>query len=302
MELLAAAAEQDRDDRFLRAIRARQQQDKLKRKAETGAPAETLRKAARAEREETERARAERKELERRAALDDIAAKRTLEEVRARTAVERRRTLEAARTYAQEVSARRDEVARRKSDSRWLQTKYPVDLANSLLKWRSKLSAAQVAALREKVSNLQASSRCNRSTTIPQLWEPHAPWTTVISHELGMGKTRIAVRCTPDFEWLLFGGHWRASSHNDCTYMLMKLVDRIVPQASGLFRVRYTARIILGTCDGVLEQCFVYCMILLSKWLGVDAFPAGVHEWPPTPPAALPPLGASEPIAPSSSS
>ena len=40
--------------------------------------------------------------------------------------------------------------------------------------------------------------------------------------------------------------------------------------------------------DNVIENTFVYAMIVLSKWLGTAYFPHSVFgNWPPDPPAGL---------------
>ena len=40
-----------------------------------------------------------------------------------------------------------------------------------------------------------------------------------------------------------------------------------------------------------MDKSFVYGVIMLSKWLGQDRFPAGVYGmWPPDPPPGVIPL------------
>lgn len=292
LNVLAVAAQSRRDDRLLRIVRDAQRRDQMKRRAESGVVSEALRKAARRDREEAEAARRERRELQRLADLKDLEAKRALEESKERAHAERRKSLEAARAFHQEVAARRDSTARRRSDARWLQTRFPLDLAHRLLRWREGLSATDVKHLTRVVSGLSSSSCVRRNTEMPMLWEPNLAWTNIIANEPAAGGRRISVRSTTDFEWLLFGGP-RCSSANDCSYMMFKLIDRIVPKGRDLFRIRYTPQVLLAECDGVLEKMFVYAIILLSKWVGVDAFPQGVHEWPPLFPDAPPEAAAA---------
>ena len=296
LAVIASVAQHRRDDRLLRIVRDAQRREQVKRRAEEGEVSAALRKAARTAREDLEQARRERQELKRRAELEDLEAKRALEESKERAAAERRRSLETARALHQEVTASRDSNARRRADARWLQTRFPLDLANRLLRWRAKLSAPAVKHLSEVVSGLSASAVVMRSAEMPLLWESNLAWTNIIATEAAVGGRRISVRSTTDFEWLVFGGASRASSAHDSSYMMFKLIERMVPKARELFRIRYTPQVLLTECEGVLEKMFVYAVILLSKWLGVDAFPEGVHEWPPACPT-LPPKAAVPPSA-----
>ena len=175
----------------------------------------------------------------------------------------------------------------RVSDSRWLQVDYPTKLATTLLEWRAGLSAEQEASLRKAVGLLARSSRPSRHVDMPRLWNSVASFTHVIRTEAGPSGSRLTVRSSKEFEWILFRNGWATSSRNDAAYMLLKLMDRIAPQSSDLFRHRYTAQVMLAWADGVAEKAFVYAVILISKWLGVESFPRGVHQWPPSSGASL---------------
>ena len=179
------------------------------------------------------------------------------------------------------MADRREEQANRLSHSRWLQVDYPTRLASQLLEWRTNLSAEQDTSLRQAMSTLARSSRPRLHVDVPRLWVSVASFTHVIRSELGPGGSRLSVRSSKEFEWILFRNAWASSSRNDVAYMLVKLMDRIVPQSSDLFRSRYTGQVMLAWADGVVEKAFVYAVILLSKWLGADRFPRGVHHWPP---------------------
>ena len=202
-----------------------------------------------------------------------------------RAAEARRKALEASRTLRQEVADRRAEQANRLSDSRWLQVDYPVWLVGQLLEWRASLSSEQETSLRRAVSNLARTSRPKLHVDMPRLWVSVSSFTHVIRSEAGPDRSRLSVRSSKEFEWILFRNAWAGSSRNDVAYMLVKLMDRIAPQASDLFRTRYTGQVMLAWADGVVEKAFVYAVILLSKWLGAERFPRGVHHWPPAKPS-----------------
>ena len=302
LEVIADVAKKTQDDAMLRFAQKKRKLSVAKQKSGEAALAQSLREAAKSDRETELKRRAEQAELERRAGLQDLEARRALEQARERTAEARLKALEASRTLRREVADRREEQANRLSHSRWLQVDYPTRLASQLLEWRASLSAAEEASLRRATTTLAHSSRPRLHADVPRLWVSVASFTQVIRSELGPGGSRLSVRSSKEFEWILFRNAWASSSRNDVAYMLVKMMDRIVPQSSDLFRTRYTGQVMLAWADGVVEKAFVYAVILLSKWLGADRFPRGVHHWPPAqPPASGWPLPAAS-SAPASSS
>ena len=54
-----------------------------------------------------------------------------------------------------------------------------------------------------------------------------------------------------------------------------------MPGSTALFCRRYTAPGLVVVCGGNVAKAFVVAVVLLSKWLGPDVFPIGVHVWPP---------------------
>lgn len=304
LDVVADVARKTQDDVALRFVQKKRKLSVAKQKSVEHPLAQSLREAAARDRQAEVTRRAEQADLERRAGLQDLEARRALEEARERTADARRKALEASRILRQEVADRRTEEANRLSESRWLQVDYPAGLAAQLLEWRANLTVEQETSLRHAVSALARSSRPKLHVEMPRLWVSVASFTNVIRSEPGPNGRRLSVRCSKEFEWLLFRNAWASSSRNDVAYMLIKLMDRIAPQSSDLFRSRYTGQVILAWADGVAEKAFVYAVILLSKWLGAERFPRGVHQWPPTEPSAsaLPRPAASSSLGSSSSS
>ena len=285
LDVLADVSKRTQDDASLRFVQKKRKLSVAKQKTQEHALAQSLREAATRDREVELKRRAEQLELERRAGLEDFAARKALEEARERTAQARRKALEASRILRQEVSDRRTEQANRLCESRWLQVDYLVRLAVQLLEWRANLTSAQETSLREAMLALARSSRPKLHVETPRLWASIASFTNVIRSELGSAGKRLSMRSSKEFEWILFRNAWASSSRNEVAYMLLKLMDRIAPQASDLFRSRYTGQVILDWADGVAEKAFVYAVILLSKWLGAERFPHGVHHWPPAAPS-----------------
>ncbi len=285
LKVVEEVAKRTRDDKLLRLIRERQRQSTAKQHAMAQPIADALREQARTDRERELKRRAEQRELERKAAREDVDAKRALADAQREVAHAQKAALESSRVLRREEELRRSQALRQRSDARWLQTKYPVALATTLLEWCRNLPPHEDAALRAAVTNLSHTSRCQRNVQMPVFWEPCPSLTCTIGHELGFGGVRRAVRCCKDFEWLLFRNGWAADSRNDASCMLVKLLDRILPQGSTLFRQRHTVQVMMNATDNILEMTFVFAVVLLSKWLGPDRFPHGVFAWPPPIPA-----------------
>ena len=221
------------------------------------------------------------RKLEREAMLENAAAKQALEEAKKAAADARKAALEAAQKVRQDDDQRRQAADKSRSDAQWLQTIYPLELANKLLAWRKALSADQVADLATAVRDVLRTQRCHRTTCVPHLWNDDHSLTVVIGNGVGEHMQRRPVRCPKDFEWLLFRQAWAAERRDDAGWMLMKLIDDIMPEGASMFRRRYTAGLLLSMNDFVVQKAFVHATILLSKWLGADRFPVGIHVWPP---------------------
>ena len=294
LAVMENVAKRTQDDATLRFIQKKMKLSTAKEKSGQLALAESLRDIVARDREAELKRRAEQADLERRAGLEDLEARRALETARERTAEAHRKALEAARRLRQDLADRRAAQAKQLLETRWLQVDYPARLAAQLLDWRASLTDAQVVSLRQTVSALARSSRPISHVDMPRLWDSNASFTHIIrSSEAGPNGSRLPVRSSKEFEWTLFKNAWASSTKNDVAYMLVKFLDRICPQASDLFRSRYTGQVILAWADGVAEKAFVYAVILLSKWLGADRFPCGVHHWPPVAPSASSPSASS---------
>lgn len=285
-EIVADRARRTRDDVLLRHILARQKQSATKRRSSASGAGAHLRALATADRTEALRNRAEQQELKRRAEMHDLRARVEVEESRARAADARRAALEAARGLRDEEDQRRRADALRRADSVWLQKDYPLQLGRRLLAWRDGLQEGEAKELQKHIRLISETSRPTRTAEVPEFWETTPSLTYPISTELGIGTRRVVVRATKDFEWWFFGGRWKDASPHDCSHQLTRVIERLAPGGSALFRQRYTARLLLDQSEGILEKAFVHAVVLLSKWLGRTRFPAGVHDWPPARPTS----------------
>ena len=248
--------------------------------------AEQLRKAARDQSAKTLADREHRRELERKAAREDLEAQTALADAKRLATEARRQALEAASALRRQHMERQTALARASREARWLQTEFPLALANRLLLWRRGLGRGPDKVLERTVRALLATQRCERNAVVPRLWEDDKALTSERFHLTMPGGKRSSVRCTPDFEWLLFGHMWaRESRTPDAGHAFLKLMDRVLPQGSSLFRRRYTPQVLFAACDGIVPKVFVHAIMLVSKWLGEDKFPQGGFAWPPPVPA-----------------
>ena len=285
---VAEVAGKTRNDALLRPVLRELRRSSVKRATADTPQATELRAKALAEQEKIKIARTERLALERKAKLADIEAQTALEQARAEAATARRKAIVASAAAREAELRRTEETARARRESVWLQTEFPAALANRLLRWRRGLPESAADELRVAVKKLCETQRCERGS-VGHLWQHDKSLTKPCCFVClpGHGAKRTPVRCSRDFEWVLFGQAWAAESYSaDAASALEKLLDRVCPRGSLPFRRHFALPRVLETCDCVADQAFVYAVVLLSKWLGVDRFPEGVHAWPPAPPAA----------------
>ena len=281
LSVVEEVARQTRDDPLLRMISSRKKQCAQKREISSTGIAQALREKAAQDRREAEADREERRQQERAAALQDADAKRSLEEAKANAARERREEIEAARSLHLEKEASRARQARALEDARWLQADFPIALAEKLLKWRGGQSREEVKALETRVLYLVERGRTSRTVTLPHFWTEDARFTNTIGNVAGPDRSLHQARCSKGFEWILYKNMWAQGNPNDATWMLGRLLGRIVPDAAKLFRSRYTPQILMHDNQYVVEKAFVCGVYLLSTWLRKDWFPEGLFAWPP---------------------
>ena len=288
--------------RLLRMITNRRRQSVKKHTATTSNTALELRRRAEADRQQEESSRLARKDAERRAALDDLEAQRSLEAARADAAAKRIQELEASRLARKEAEASRLAAAREMHDKQWMQVRYPLELANRLIAWRSALTHDQVVVWKGRISHLVRSGRTQQTVETPYWWTEDTRLTCALGSVRGVDGQRHSVRSSKDFEWLLFNNGFAAYSHNDAIHMLHRLWDKVCPDGRCLLQGRYQAGILLHECQYVVEKAFVHGIFLMYRILGNGWLP-GEFVWPPVPPPVPPvpppaPLAAAPPVPP----
>ena len=265
---------------LLRVVSQRREMSIKKKEAACTDTAKELRRRAEAEQAVVRKQREDQRDVERRALLEEAGAKRALAEAQERAASERRMELEASRLDRREQEEHRKKVARLARDAQWLQAEYPKTLAEKLLAWRRALSADIVTAVRSRIDFLVFFKRCSGSVACPHLWDEDRRFTSALGSVTGPDRARHAVRCSKTFEWLLFENKWACGVSHDATYMLLRLIERILPNGRLLFGTRYTAQILLHDNQYVVEKAFVHAVFLMYKWLGLGWLP-GNWVWPP---------------------
>ena len=269
-----------RDDVLLRIVSQRREMSIKKKEAACTATAKELRRAAEADQAAMRKQREEQRELERRAALEETGAKRALAEAQGKAASERRKELEASRLDRFEQEEQRKKLARLAQDAQWLQAVYPKTLAERLLAWRKALPADAETAVRARIDFLVSFKRTSSTAACPYLWDEDRRFTSALGNVTGPDRARHAVRCSKTFEWLLFENKWASGLPYDATYMLLRLIERILPNGRALFATRYTAQVLLHDNQYVVEKAFVNAVFLMYRWLGPGWLP-GQWEWPP---------------------
>ena len=287
LHMVADVAGRTRNDTLLRMVLRELRQSNMKRANDSKPEAARLRKIAREEQASVQAARTERRELERKAALNDLEAQTKLEQAKKQSAMARQDALLASATLRREELQRQEAEARARKVAVWLQVRFPVALAHRLLAYRQGLTPEAETSLKKRVEALAGTQQVTRHVDMITLWrnDKSLSWTSCYTCLAGNGCKRTPVRCTRDFEWVLFGKAWAIEKKDtDAALALARLIDRICPNGSHLFSRRYTTKWLLENCDCVAHQAFVRAVILLSKWLGRHHFPEGIFDWPPTPP------------------
>ena len=151
-----------------------------------------------------------------------------------------------------------------------------------LLQWRGGLHAEALEDFKKDVTHVTRTGRHLRMAEFPRLWADDRRLSEDFAFVRLPGGRRVPVHAPKDFEWQLCGEKWASEIRDaDAALLLQKLLSRIVPSSNLLFSRRYTTIGLLQTAEFSVPKAFVMAVILLSKWLGEERFPAGVHRWPP---------------------
>ena len=179
-----------------------------------------------------------------------------------------------------------------KAYQRWLQTQYPTVLGRSLTRMMRKLSEEAKTGFDVHIRKKIEERVFERQLFLPELWAADktltVEWQRVIP--FSGGDTRTVVRCGLPFQEFVDAVAPKTHFGHDPVDTLYRLFQACVPQAKHIFTAHYTPLRLLHVNEYVLEKAFVYGIAALTKWLGKDWYPLGVHGmWPPKMPAELVP-------------
>ena len=277
-----------RNDSLLRPVLRELRKSGTKRSVEATDESKELRRVARLDQMQRVAERARQRALERDEARATLDAQTRAYDAKRLACESRRAHLQAASAIRQEGMKRKEAAARAQRESVWLQTEFPVALANRLIEWRNGLDIRKADELHRAVKSLIRQDLNNQNMALPKLWTSDNTLTTVRS-SIGMTKNkRSKVRCTKAFEWVLFRQKWAKEARTqDAGNAMKQLLTEIVPQAGDLFSRRFTMQIMFGDNECIAEKVFVQSIIMLSAWLGPVLFPEGIIAWPPDIPAEV---------------
>ena len=176
-----------------------------------------------------------------------------------------------------------------KEQQRWLQTQYPVILAERCIHTMDNSSMRVKRLWQQEIEDLLCGTTFERPIIVGNLWDTDEHLTRVWATIQGfLPGARKKVRVGIHLQELLEKDAPRTMFGLDPVHSLERLFKRCVPCANRIFTGNYSPLRMLHLNDYVLEKAFVYGILALSKWLGEKRFVYGVYgKWPPTFPEGL---------------
>ena len=221
---------------------------------------------------------------------------KTAEETKLAIAETQKRTQEARLAHLKlEIDERRGrEKAKRaallhKAQQRWLQTQYPVILAERCFQVMDDSGMRVKRMWQKEIEDLLCGKTFERPLIVRKLWDTDEHLTRVWATIQGfLPGARKKVRVGIHLQELLEKDAPRTMFGLDPVHSLERLFKRCVPCANRIFTGNYSPLRMLHLNDYVLEKAFVYGILALSKWLGEKRFVYGVYgKWPPPFPEGL---------------
>ena len=244
--------------------------------------------------EQVAKRREERRAEDRRAANEIEDRKRATAQAEQEAHEAKRACLAQVLANRADADRRRLAAARAKAVQRWLQTQFAAKLATDLIAWyQGRLRPIDRERYKKEVADMLGSGFFNRlPANIPDVWSPDDSLTFQWCQMAPPGGGRARwVRCSAPFNMVL-GTHYPDPwEGRDAAAGLLAIFKKCVPSPSQIFGGAASLRHVLHANEYNMDKSFVYGVIMLSKWLGQDRFPAGVYGmWPPDPPPGVIPL------------
>ena len=235
----------------------------------------------------------------RRQAIDEKKLEnKTAEETKLATAEKNRQTQVIRLEYLKQVVVNRREADKtkqaailHKAQQRWLQTQFPVIIAQRCIDVMDKLSKGAKKRWTDQIERLLCGTTFERQVIVIPLWTPDILLTKTWCTTIGLiSGTRKQVRMGGYFQELLERVASPTMFGRDPVDSLLRMLRLCVPCANRIFTGNYAPLRLLHLNDYVMEKAFVYGIIALSKWLGEEKFAYGIYgRWPPPFPEGLVP-------------
>ena len=295
-EVLINEARRTNDDVILRRLLRLRDGDAKEEKDGATAVAKALQKRALAKQAEDAAKREEARKEERRARADVHIAEQRKAEALARREEDRLNLFRENMRKRKEDMAQREAVANFRAQQNWLQTEYPRDLAEKLMRWAQSKRKEEKLAFQAKLGELSSQNWFRFMPRVPPSWDEDK--TALIRYgsvKPLVGSGLRAVRCSPAFDAFLDEVSPPAiAGGKDPIRALERILAVVAPGSPRfVFQRERTFLRFLHLHNYILDKAFVSCIICLSKWLTARYFPKGVFQWPPHAPSHLltrPPL------------
>jgi hypothetical protein len=294
-QLLYDEASKKRDDNMLRHLRKQMREETQEQKDASTEVGVLLRKRAQEQRAEDAKRQRDALEEERLAAKDLEATKVIRANAEQAAAEARLVALRQIILNRRDAEARKHAEVLARAQQRWLQTQYPVLLARRIIDTSRTLSKRAREAWEGDVRRLLKEGIFRRPLVVNDLWASDKTLTLEWAYTLPFnGGPRRQVRCGLPFQELVDVEAPKTMLGHDAVEVLLVLFSKCVPNARRLFDGAYRPARLLHVNDYVLDKAFVYGIVVLSKWMGVERFPQGVYgQWPPQFPEDLVPQSRS---------
>jgi len=174
---------------------------------------------------------------------------------------------------------------------RYLQTQYPAIIGRQCTDYFRCMSKEDKRTFAGEIKKLRENRTFERQVFVRDLWEVDKTLTLEWQRTAPLlGGAPVVVRCGKPFEDFMDSVAPKSTFGNDVVEVLYRLFSACVPEARRIFTDNVSPLRLLHVNHYVLEKAFVHGIIALSKWLGKDGWPCGVHgRWPPKMPADLVP-------------
>jgi len=174
---------------------------------------------------------------------------------------------------------------------RYLQTQYPALIGRTCTDYFRCMSKEAKRTFEAEIKKLRQNRTFERQVFVRDLWAEDKTLTLEWQRtEPLLGGAPVVVRCGMPFQDFMDSVAPPSTFGNDAVEILYRLFSACVPEARRIFTANVSPLRLLHVNHYVLEKAFVHGIIALSKWLGKDGWPCGVHgRWPPKMPADLVP-------------